>query len=196
MGGRILQEFHARHSDRAATLVLCDTMYGFNASLTPEQREEFVRLRLEPLRRGKEPKDIAGAVVRTLVSPRSDPTAAARMVSTMSALHKGSYMKTIEASTHWDRSAELADIAVPTLLVYGEDDTLTSPDVGRHMAEQIPDSRLVVIENSGHLTNIEQPEAFNRAVLAFLLEHRDRATYLNPVSRPAPAQAARAPRDR
>jgi pimeloyl-ACP methyl ester carboxylesterase len=43
------------------------------------------------------------------------------------------------------------------------------------MAERIPSARLTLIEGAGHLSNIEQPEKFNRAVLAFLIEHRDRA---------------------
>ena len=178
MGGRIAQEFAARHPDRVATLVLCDTMSGFDASLTPAQREDFVRLRLEPLRRGKEPKDIAASVVRTLVGPDADPAVVDHAVETMAALRKPSYVKTVEASTHWDRTADLARIEAPTLLVYGEHDELTSPEIGRRLAARIPGARLAIVEGAGHLTNIERPAAFNRAVLDFLLAHRDRATSL------------------
>lgn len=175
MGGRILQDFYPRHPSRVATLVLCDTMAGFEASFTPEKRAEFVRLRKQPLVDGKEPKDIAPIIARTLMSPKSSPAALQKLIESMSALHKDSYIKTIEASTHYDRVADLPNIRVPTLLVYGEDDTLTPPALGRSMAERIPGAEMVVIPDAGHLPNIEQPEAFNKAVLAFLRRHRDRA---------------------
>ncbi|MFN0299286.1 MAG: alpha/beta fold hydrolase [Burkholderiales bacterium] len=175
MGGRILQDFYPRHPHRAATLVLCDTMAGFDAAFTPEKRAEFVRLRKQPLVEGKEPKDIAPIVARTLMSPKSSPEALQKLIDSMSALHKDSYIKTIEASTHYDRVADLPNIRVPTLLVYGEDDTLTPPALGRSMAEKIAGAEMVVIPDAGHLSNIERPAAFNRAVLAFLQRHRDRA---------------------
>ncbi len=173
MGGRILQDFYPRHPHRVATLVLCATMAGFEASFTPEKRAEFVRLRKQPLLEGKEPKDIAPIVARTLMSPKSSPEAFQKLVDSMSALHKDSYIKTIEASTHYDRVADLPNIRVPTLLVYGEDDTLTPPALGRSMAAKIPGAEMVVIPDAGHLSNIERPAAFNEAVLAFLQKHRE-----------------------
>ncbi|MFM9881393.1 MAG: alpha/beta fold hydrolase [Burkholderiales bacterium] len=175
MGGRILQDFYPRYPERVATLVLCDTMAGFEASFTPDKRAEFVRLRKQPLVEGKEPKDIAPIVARTLMSPKSSAAAFQKLIDSISALHKGSYIKTIEASTHYDRIADLPKIRVPTLLVYGADDTLTPPALGHAMAARIPGAEMVVIPEAGHLSNIERPEAFNATVLAFLQRHRDRA---------------------
>lgn len=60
-------------------------------------------------------------------------------------------------------------------IVVGEEDALTPPAPSREMARRIPGTRMTVIERAGHLSNIEQPEAFNRAVLGFLMEHRERA---------------------
>lgn len=175
MGGRILQDFYPRYTDRVATLVLCDTMPGFAASFTPEKRAEFVRLRKQPLIEGKEPKDIAPIVARTLLSPKASPAAFQKLTDSMSALHKDSYIKTIEASTHFDRVPDLPNIRVPTLLLYGADDTLTPPALGQGMAEKIPGAKMVVIPDAGHLPNIEQPKAFNSPVLEFLKRHRERA---------------------
>ena len=70
MGGRIAQDFHARFPDRVATLVLCDTRADFQESMTPGQRAEFIRLRQAPLKAGKEPRDIADALVESLVATR------------------------------------------------------------------------------------------------------------------------------
>ena len=87
-------------------------------------------------------------------------------------LHKESYIKTVEATTFYDRVADLPNIKVPVLLVYGGADKLTPPKIGERMQQEIPDARLEVIEDAGHLPNIEQPEEFNRLVLEFLAQHR------------------------
>ena len=172
MGGRILQDFYPRYPDRVATLILCATFPGFDAALTPEKRAEFVRLRKAPLVAGKEPKDIAPVVAKTLIGPRATDAHFQRLVDSMTMLHKESYIKTIEASTLYDRTASLPDIAVPVLLVFGGADTLAVPAVGERMAAELPDSRLIVMPDAGHLVNIEFPESFNESVLEFLEAHR------------------------
>jgi 3-oxoadipate enol-lactonase len=65
----------------------------------------------------------------------------------------------------------LSSIRCPTLIVVGEEDTLTPPQISRDMHNAIPGSELVVVPAAGHLTSLERPEAFNQAVAAFL-RHR------------------------
>jgi 3-oxoadipate enol-lactonase len=67
-----------------------------------------------------------------------------------------------------DSTPLLAEIAVPTLVIGGEDDTISSPDVMARMAGQIPDSRHVSLPRAGHLSNLEAPEEFNAALEEFL----------------------------
>jgi len=171
MGGMIAMDFYSRYPARVATLTICDSLPGFN-QLTPAQRSEFVRLRQEPLLAGKEPKDIAPAVAETLIGQSARPGSFERLVASMTALHKQSYLKTIAGTARYERSFELEKIAVPTHIVVGDEDRLTPPAMSRQMAERIPGARLTLIEGAGHLSNIEQPEKFNRAVLEFLIEHR------------------------
>src|SRR5262249_47836984 len=97
MGGRIALDFHDRHPERVRSLTLCDTHLGF-AHMPEEKRLEFVRLRQEPLLAGKQPRDIAESVARTLVSPRAGPGAYERLVQSMCALHKDSYLRAIAPS--------------------------------------------------------------------------------------------------
>jgi 3-oxoadipate enol-lactonase len=153
------------------TLTLCDSLPGFS-HLSDEQRREFIRLRQEPLLAGKEPKDIAPAVAKSLLGKSPRPEAFERLVASMSALHKESYLKTIASLANYMRVPDLEAIAVPTHLVVGAEDTLTPPATSREMARRIPGARLTIIEGAGHLSNIERPEAFNSAVLGFLKEHR------------------------
>ena len=175
MGGLIAFDFHARYPERVATLTICDSMPGMTG-LSEEGRREFIRIRQEPLLNGKEPCDIAPIVAKTLVGKSAEPGSFERLVASMSALHKDSYLKTIVATTNYARHLELEQIRVPTHIVVGDEDTLTPPSLSRSMASRIPGARLTVINGAGHLSNIEQPEAFNAAVLSFLLEHRERVS--------------------
>jgi 3-oxoadipate enol-lactonase len=170
MGGRIALDFCDRHPERVRTLTLCDTHLGF-AHMPEEKRREFVRLRQEPLLAGKEPRDIAEGVARTLVSPRAIPGAYERLVASMCALHKASYLKSIAASVGYATVARLAAIRVPTHVIVGEDDRLTPPSAAQELVRGINGARYTLIAAAGHLSNIEQPERFNAALLAFLHEH-------------------------
>ncbi len=168
MGGRIALDFVARYPERVASLTLSGTRASF-AQRTEAEREEFLRLRKKPLvEESKEPRDIAPTVARSLMGKRSDRTHFDQLVESIAALHKDSYIKTIEASTYYDRSAALDAIRVPSLLVYGGDDRLNSPALGREIAGQISGARFVEIPDAGHLCNIEAPDEFNEAVLSFL----------------------------
>ena len=171
MGGRIAQDFVALYPDRVLTLTLCDTHRGFS-HFSEEKRREFIRLRKEPLERGGEPKDIAGPVAKTLAGPNASPESFAALVDSMSRLHKESYIKTIEASTMAGNHGEPADIRVPTHVIVGGEDRLTTPDMCRELAGMIPGARFTLIPDAGHLVNIEQPAAFNAAAIDFIRAQR------------------------
>ena len=67
-----------------------------------------------------------------------------------------------------DSFASLKQISVPTLVVVGDEDTLTPPAEAQKMVDALPQSELVILPATGHLANLEQPEAFNRAFHSFL----------------------------
>lgn len=67
-----------------------------------------------------------------------------------------------------DSSDLLAGITFPTLVIVGEQDALTPPTLAQEYAAQIPGAQLAIITNAGHLSNLEQPEAFLQAVRGFL----------------------------
>jgi 3-oxoadipate enol-lactonase len=171
MGGLIAMDFYGRYPAQVATLTICDSLTGFG-HLGENDRREFIRLRQQPLLEGKEPKDIAPIVARTLIGPSARPGSFDRLVASMSALHKESYLKTIAASANYSRDLELEKIAAPTHVVVGDEDRLTPPAMSHEIARRIPHAQLTLIHGAGHLSNIEQPEEFNREVLAFVLKHR------------------------
>src|SRR5690606_5961412 len=67
-----------------------------------------------------------------------------------------------------DTSDVLGGIDLPTLVVVGEEDTLTPPDHARELATRIAGARLAILPGAGHLTPLEVPEEFNAAVGSFL----------------------------
>jgi pimeloyl-ACP methyl ester carboxylesterase len=62
----------------------------------------------------------------------------------------------------------LPTISVPTLVIVGEHDVLTPPTDAQALAAGIPHAQLVTIDQAGHMSNLENPQAFNDALLAFL----------------------------
>jgi len=67
-----------------------------------------------------------------------------------------------------DSTPLLASIKVPTLVIVGAEDELTPVAESQRMAEAITGSKLVIIPGAGHLSNLEQPDAFNTALNGFL----------------------------
>lgn len=173
MGGRIAQDFYALYPDRVAALVLCDTFAGEDSGDARSGRsqtiEEFVESRIRPFLDGADPAERARVSAGRLMSPRRSEDAVRRAVAASSQLHVESYIKTVRASAAFSRVDDLPNIRVPTLLVFGAEDPLTPPRVGEYMRERIPGARLEIIPDAGHMTNLEQPDAFNRLVLDFLL---------------------------
>jgi 3-oxoadipate enol-lactonase len=64
--------------------------------------------------------------------------------------------------------AVLGAVAVPALIVVGDEDAFTTRDDAEQMRTLLTNSRLLWLPQVGHLPNLEQPDAFNAALLAFL----------------------------
>ena len=69
-----------------------------------------------------------------------------------------------------DSTDLLGKINVPTLVIGGAEDTLSAPEIMGKMAKKIPDSHHLTLPKAGHLSNLEEPEAFNAALKDFLAE--------------------------
>jgi pimeloyl-ACP methyl ester carboxylesterase len=69
-----------------------------------------------------------------------------------------------------DYSDDLAGVSVPTLVIVGRDDPIRPVADAAFMHDRIRESRLQIIEDAAHMTNMEQPEIFNRALLDFSVQ--------------------------
>ena len=167
MGGQIATLFYEKYPSYVKSLILCDTHFGLS-NLSPQEIEKFINLRKEPLINGKEPKDIAPIVASTLIGDANNISAYEQLVNSMEILHKESYLKTIETSMRTEHRHIFKTIDVPTFIMVGELDTLTPPSMSNEIRREIKNSKLSVIPNAGHLSNIENPTVFNQKLLEFL----------------------------
>jgi 3-oxoadipate enol-lactonase len=69
-----------------------------------------------------------------------------------------------------DSTEMLGKIKVPTLVIGGAEDALSTPEIMGQMAKKIPDSRHFTLPEAGHLSNLEAPKEFNAALRDFLVE--------------------------
>jgi 3-oxoadipate enol-lactonase len=174
MGGRIAMRTALLHPSRVATLTLVDTHEGFEA-FSPAQREAFVNSRREPLLAGKEPRDIADAVARSLVGPKARPEHLRQLTESIAALHKASYIKSLQATVEQVSLGDISQIAAPAHFIVGADDRLTPVAMHHEMAAKLHGAPVSVVPDAGHLSNIENPPAFNVAALAWLLPRAGQA---------------------
>ncbi len=169
MGGRIALDFAGRQPERVAGLVIADTSVAKRGPEKLAQDQEALRLRQRPLtEEGKTPADIAPILARRLAGPHATPEALAHIEASLAALRKESYLKTLDAVVNYEGYPDFATVTAPCLIVGGEFDPLASPDLLDAMAARMPNAQRATVPRAGHLSNIENPEAFNEVVLAFL----------------------------
>ena len=167
MGGQIACLFYEKYPEKVKSMVLCDTHFGLG-NLEKDEIDKFINSRKKPLLEGLQPKDIALPVTKSLIGNLNNKPAIEELVSSMSKLHKESYLKTIDASMSTFHDHIFPKIDVPTLILVGEKDTLTPPSMAFEIHKLIKNSEFSIIEEAGHLINIENPKAFNYKTLQFL----------------------------
>lgn len=167
MGGYVAFELWRRHPHLVRALVLADTR---SASDDDEGRENRLRTAQTVRSAGAEP--VARAMVPALLAPSTRETRP-DVVEHVRHMILGTDPATLIGAlagmaVRHDHSGELRHISVPTLVVVGEHDGITPPSDAQAMAQAIPGARLEVIEDAGHLSPLERPDAFNRILTGFL----------------------------
>jgi pimeloyl-ACP methyl ester carboxylesterase len=169
MGGYVGFALWRRHPERVRAFVLADTRASAD---TPAGRKDRQRIALlaEEL---ESPQPAMDAMLPRLFSPHlragSLPEQVVRgMIGSSSPRAVADGQRGL--ADRADSLSTLSTIDVPTLVIVGEHDALTPPDESRLIAEGIPRARLVTIDQAGHMSNLENPEAFNEALITFLRE--------------------------
>ncbi len=163
MGGYTALAFAAKHPERLAALVLCDTRADADPPATRAAREGAIaRIR----ERGVDAY-LPGSIPR-LLSPAAPPALHAHVLARAED-RAASLIAGIEAlRDRPDRTRELAGIHCPTLLLRGAGDQVTPAETMQAMAGAIAGARFVTLPDAGHLSHLEAPGPFLDAVVPFL----------------------------
>lgn len=166
MGGYVALEVMRQASGRVARLALLDTSARPD---TPEASQD--RERLIALAQAGRWKDIAAKLWPRLVHPSRQSDLALREIVDGMMQDTGSeaYVRQQRAIMgRVDSRPLLPGIEIPTLVLAGEGDAITPPEVAREMAEMIEWASLVIVPESGHLSSLEQPERVTQALRLWL----------------------------
>jgi 3-oxoadipate enol-lactonase len=165
LGGCVAQALALRAPDRVRSLVLVNTFARLRPAGPRAAGRMLARLALllaAPM------AAVGNYVARDLFpKPEQEPLrreAAARIARTS----RCGYLSAVGAVGRFDARTRLGEIRCPTLVVAGDRDTAIPLEAKQALARGIPGARLVVVADSGHVSNWDQPETFNRIVLEFL----------------------------
>lgn len=167
MGGQIVLEFYRLFPGRVRALILADTFAQLDADERRQARYDTAdRLENEGM------NAYADELLPRMIAPSTidkQPEVARHVLSMMQGTSPAGAAAALRGrAERQDYTSLLPEIAVPTLIIVGSDDEFTPVSDAEFMRERIPNSRMVVIEGTGHMPNIEDPREFNRIVEGFL----------------------------
>lgn len=164
LGGVVAIAMNHAAPERCASLILADTF-----AVHPDGRSIYER----SIVGARDLPAMAEARVDFLLAQPAGPEVRREVVETMSRIDPAAYRSGAEAVWLADQRDRAAAIHAPTLIVCGDQDSVTPVGLSEELRDLVPGARLRVIAGAGHLTNLEKPDEFNRVVDTFLddIEH-------------------------
>ncbi|MBL8700411.1 MAG: alpha/beta fold hydrolase [Alphaproteobacteria bacterium] len=166
MGGYVAFEIMRRAPARVTRLALLDTSARPDAPERLQQRRDLIRLAQTGEFRGVTPR-----LLPQWVHPENmkDPELVATVTAMTQRVGRDVFIRQQTAIMgRPDSRPGLVQIRVPTLVLCGRQDQATPVELAREIAADIPNARLEVIEQCGHLSTLEKPAAVNRALRQWL----------------------------
>jgi pimeloyl-ACP methyl ester carboxylesterase len=167
MGGYAVLAFARLYPQRVRALVLADTKAEPDDEAGRAARDRTIQLAIN---RGP------AAVVDEAIPRLLAPDTVARRLQVVHFVRETAARQQVDGIVaalkalrdRPDARPGLSHISFPTLVVVGDHDVITPPDRARDLVSAIPNARLVTVPDAGHLSNLENPIAFNSAVREFL----------------------------
>ncbi|MBA3731635.1 MAG: alpha/beta fold hydrolase [Gammaproteobacteria bacterium] len=166
MGGYVSFEMLRQAPERVTKLALLDTSARPDTPEKAAQRRETIRIAGE-----SGLKRVLETMQPNLLHPKhaNDPAIVTRLARMAARVGVDGFARQQTAiMNRADSRPLLPEIRCSTLVLCGREDALTPPEVAGEMVDKIPNSRLVIIEECGHLSAIEQPEQVTAAMRAWL----------------------------
>ena len=166
LGGVVAIALHQAAADRCASLILADSFAKHPDGEAIYERSIAASLNMRALAEGR---------VDALLAQPAEPSVRHEVVETMARIDPAAFRIGAEAVWLADQADRAAAIGVPTLVICGAEDRVTPPSLSKELMQLIRRARYGEIASAGHLTNLEQPDAFNALVEGFIGEVESRA---------------------
>ena len=165
LGGVIAIAMHSAAGDRCRSLIIADSF-----AVHPDG--QGIHDRSVAASHAMTMRALAEARSGLLLGSEATDALKNEVVNSMAAIDPAAYR--LGAAAVWlaDQRDRAAKIDVPALILVGDEDRITPPDLSEELRELILQSHLQVIARAGHLANAEQPQAFNSAIESFLSQQR------------------------
>ena len=165
LGGCVGLALALRAPERVRSLTIVNAF----ARLRPAGPAAVARLGMRLALLAAAPMSAVAALVARGLFPRPEQTALYEAaVRSLGRNSRRAYFAGCCAVLGFDARAALARVRCPTLVMAGADDATVGLDVKETLARAIPGARFVVVPDSGHATNADQPETFNATLRDFL----------------------------
>ena len=166
-GGLLAQVFYDRYPTYVISLILCDTYTGWKGSLTDSAFNARMKAALADA--SLPPNEIALKYLPSMFSDTAPTKLNEELLNILSSDFHPNGFRAMVKTLAIDTRELLPKIKVPTLLLWGESDKRSTMNVAKQFHSSINGSRLEIITGAGHVSNMENPEAFNKVVKNFCL---------------------------
>jgi 3-oxoadipate enol-lactonase len=168
MGGMIGQQLAVDHPDLLGSLVLADTLSAY-----PPEAMAMWQGRIDAASgpSGMEPL-VEPTITRWFTDPfvRAEPVTIDWIRSMIRSTAPAGFIGCCQALMQLNVTERLRNVNVPTQIIVGREDPTTPMSGAETIRDAIPGARLMVIEDAAHISNVEQPQAFNDTLIGFLTE--------------------------
>jgi 3-oxoadipate enol-lactonase len=168
MGGMIGETYALKYPGVFRSMILADT-----TSRRPPNAEQMWGDRVRMAREQGMAALVDGTLARWFTDPyrQAQPAVMARIADGIRSTPVEGFAGCCDAIAKIDVLDRLKEIDCPALVIVGDQDHGTPPDMARQIHANLRGSELLIIPSAAHLSNIEQPAVFNRAMLEFLAKH-------------------------
>ena len=159
LGGVIAIAIHHAAPERCASLILADSF-----AVHPDGQAIYDR----SVAASEQMSELAAARTPVLLAPGASEELHDQVRETMARIDPQAFRIGAEAVWLAEQRDRVAAIRVPTLVLVGDQDMVTPPELSQELADAVPGAELAVLAGAGHLSNIERPVDFNSAVQVFI----------------------------
>lgn len=162
MGGPIALSFTAQWPDMVQSLVIANSFVDMREAA--KGRIDATKKRLESLSMFDFGKEYAA----TRLMPDTPQDLYTELAEAIAEVEPEAYIDTLRAIFEAEFTAELAQVDVPTLVLFGEEDTVTPEHHSVMIRDGINGAIMEIIAGAGHLSNLDKPDEFNAAIANFI----------------------------